>query len=266
MVFFAWGEIYSLFPATCGDTFGRKFAATNYGLLYTAKGTAALIVPLGSVLREATGDWLVVLYVAAGVNLLAAALALFVLKPMRRAFIRRSMDARARERIAAAGAPVAAGRVGVLRVDHLAGHPAVDDEFGAGDEAALRADEPGDEGGDVLGAADPAGRVLGVVFRAQRLPAHVDPAGAHAVGADIGAEAYGERVGERDEAALAGGVALGVRLGLAGAGRCDGHDRAARLPQEILGGAGEQERAGQVGRQDRVPLGKREVAELACGS
>ncbi len=101
MVFFAWGEIYSLFPATCGDTFGRRFATTNYGLLYTAKGTAALLVPLGSVLREMTGNWLAVLYMAAAVNLLTAALALFALKPLRRAFIRKSMAARAAERIAA---------------------------------------------------------------------------------------------------------------------------------------------------------------------
>jgi MFS family permease len=43
IVFFAWGEIYSLFPATCTDIYGRKFATTNYGLLYTAKGTAALL-------------------------------------------------------------------------------------------------------------------------------------------------------------------------------------------------------------------------------
>jgi OFA family oxalate/formate antiporter-like MFS transporter len=104
MVFFAWGEIYSLFPATSGDTFGRRFAATNYGLLYTAKGTASLLVPLGSVLRDATGSWLAVLYVAAVVNLLAAALALFVLKPMRGRFIRRSMQERAAERIAEAEA------------------------------------------------------------------------------------------------------------------------------------------------------------------
>jgi OFA family oxalate/formate antiporter-like MFS transporter len=109
VVFFAWGEIYSLFPATCGDTFGRKFAATNYGLLYTAKGTAALLVPLGSLLREATGTWLAVLYVAAGVNLLAAVLALFVLKPLRRAFIGRSMQARALERSAAATAALQGG-------------------------------------------------------------------------------------------------------------------------------------------------------------
>jgi OFA family oxalate/formate antiporter-like MFS transporter len=101
VVFFAWGEIYSLFPATCGDTFGRRHAAANYGLLYTAKGAAALAVPLGSLLRDATGDWLTVLYAAAGVNLLAAGLALFVLKPMRRRFIRRSMEAHARARIAA---------------------------------------------------------------------------------------------------------------------------------------------------------------------
>ncbi len=45
LVYFAWGEIYSLFPATCGDTYGKKFAASNYGLLYTAKGTAALVIP-----------------------------------------------------------------------------------------------------------------------------------------------------------------------------------------------------------------------------
>lgn len=104
VVFFAWGEIYSLFPATCGDTFGRKFAATNYGMLYTAKGTAALLVPFGSVLRDYTGDWLTVLYLCAGVNIIAAFLAMFALKPIRRAFIRRSMNERAAERIAEAKA------------------------------------------------------------------------------------------------------------------------------------------------------------------
>src|SRR5438034_1139728 len=58
LVFFAWGEIYSLFPATCTDMYGRKFATTNYGMLYTAKGTAALLVPLGNVLYDVTGkNW-----------------------------------------------------------------------------------------------------------------------------------------------------------------------------------------------------------------
>jgi len=83
MVFFAWGEIYSLFPATCTDIYGRKFATTNYGLLYTAKGTAALLVPLANVLTTATGNWHAVFIVAAVLNVLAALLALFVLKPMR---------------------------------------------------------------------------------------------------------------------------------------------------------------------------------------
>lgn len=48
--FFGWGEIYSLFPALCGDFFGRKRATTNYGFLYTAKGTASMFVPIGSAL------------------------------------------------------------------------------------------------------------------------------------------------------------------------------------------------------------------------
>ncbi|MDR5739413.1 MULTISPECIES: oxalate/formate MFS antiporter [unclassified Caballeronia] len=85
IVFFAWGEIYSLFPATCGDTFGPKFAATNAGLLYTAKGTAALLVPFSSVITKATGSWHSVFMLAAGMAAIAALLALFVLKPMRSA-------------------------------------------------------------------------------------------------------------------------------------------------------------------------------------
>jgi OFA family oxalate/formate antiporter-like MFS transporter len=95
LVFFAWGEIYSLFPATCGDTFGKKFAASNYGLLYTAKGTAALLVPVGSILRADTGSWLTVIYAAAAANILAAALALLVLRPLRKAFLERSMAEKA---------------------------------------------------------------------------------------------------------------------------------------------------------------------------
>ena len=83
VVFFAWGEIYSLFPATCTDIYGRKFATTNYGMLYTAKGTASLLVPLANVLTTATGSWHAVFYVAAILNIVAAAMALLVLKPMR---------------------------------------------------------------------------------------------------------------------------------------------------------------------------------------
>jgi len=85
LVFFAWGEIYSLFPATCTDLYGRKFATTNYGMLYTAKGTASLLVPLANVLTTATGSWHAVFYVAAILNIVAAVMALALLKPMRRA-------------------------------------------------------------------------------------------------------------------------------------------------------------------------------------
>src|SRR5215475_5832686 len=83
VVFFAWGEIYSLFPAICTDIYGRKFATANYGMLYTAKGTAALLVPLANVLTSATGSWHAVFYVAAILNIVAAVMALAVLKPMR---------------------------------------------------------------------------------------------------------------------------------------------------------------------------------------
>ena len=85
IVFFAWGEIYSLFPSTCADTFGSKYAASNAGLLYTAKGTAALLVPFSSLLAAATGDWHAVFIAASVMNAIAALLAWFVLRPMRRA-------------------------------------------------------------------------------------------------------------------------------------------------------------------------------------
>jgi MFS transporter, OFA family, oxalate/formate antiporter len=83
VVFFAWGEIYSLFPSTCTDVYGAKYATTNAGLLYTAKGTAALLVPLANVLAATSGDWRAVFLVAALMNLAAAIMALAVLKPLR---------------------------------------------------------------------------------------------------------------------------------------------------------------------------------------
>jgi OFA family oxalate/formate antiporter-like MFS transporter len=83
VVFFAWGEIYSLFPATCTDIYGRKFATTNYGMLYTAKGTASLLVPLANILTAKTGNWHAVFIVAAILNIAAAAMALAVLRPLR---------------------------------------------------------------------------------------------------------------------------------------------------------------------------------------
>jgi OFA family oxalate/formate antiporter-like MFS transporter len=84
LIFFTWGEIFSLFPSTCTDTYGAKYATTNAGLLYTAKGMAVWIVPLTSLIKEYSGDWHWVFATASIMNLVVAALALFVLKPMRR--------------------------------------------------------------------------------------------------------------------------------------------------------------------------------------
>jgi len=83
LIFFTWGEIFSLFPSTCTDTYGSKYATTNAGLLYTAKGTSAWVVPLTSLLKDYSGHWHWVFTTATIMNLIVAALALFVLKPMR---------------------------------------------------------------------------------------------------------------------------------------------------------------------------------------
>jgi OFA family oxalate/formate antiporter-like MFS transporter len=84
--FGVFGEIYSLFPATSGDTFGAKFATTNSGMLYTAKGTAALLVPIASLVASHYG-WQAVFVIAVALNATAALMAIFVVKPMRRTFI-----------------------------------------------------------------------------------------------------------------------------------------------------------------------------------
>ena len=86
MVFLFWGEIFSIFPAICADTFGVKFAAGNAGTLYTAKGTASLLVPLASVL-SAGGNWDRVFVAGAAITIVAAMLAKFLLAPMRKRFI-----------------------------------------------------------------------------------------------------------------------------------------------------------------------------------
>jgi MFS transporter, OFA family, oxalate/formate antiporter len=83
LVFFAWGEIYSLFPATCCDTYGTRYAAANAGLLYTAKGTASLLVPLSSLLSASRGGWHAVFLAASAMNFVAAFMALLLLKPLR---------------------------------------------------------------------------------------------------------------------------------------------------------------------------------------
>jgi OFA family oxalate/formate antiporter-like MFS transporter len=84
LIFLTWGEIFSLFPSTCTDTFGTKFATVNLSLLYTAKGASAFLVPIANLIKAATGGWHLVFVVTAIMNFVVVALALFVLKPLRR--------------------------------------------------------------------------------------------------------------------------------------------------------------------------------------
>jgi OFA family oxalate/formate antiporter-like MFS transporter len=82
LYFGVYGEIFSLFPATQGDTYGSKYAAANAGMLYTAKGTGALLVPIMTALSKDHGYGLM-FTIFVTFNIVAALLALFVLKPMR---------------------------------------------------------------------------------------------------------------------------------------------------------------------------------------
>jgi len=83
LIFLTWGEIFSLFPSTCTDTFGTKFATVNLSLLYTAKGASAFLVPVANLIKSHTGSWHMVFVITAIMNFVVVALALFVLKPMR---------------------------------------------------------------------------------------------------------------------------------------------------------------------------------------
>ncbi len=83
MVFFTWGEIFSLFPSTCTDLFGTKYASANAGLLYTAKGVSVFLVPLANVLVGKTGSWSGVMLACAAANVVVVVLALFILRPIR---------------------------------------------------------------------------------------------------------------------------------------------------------------------------------------
>ena len=83
LIFLTWGEIFSLFPSTCTDSFGPQYATTNLSLLYTAKGASAFLVPLANVIQSATGSWHMVFVATAIMNFVVVGLALFVLRPLR---------------------------------------------------------------------------------------------------------------------------------------------------------------------------------------
>jgi OFA family oxalate/formate antiporter-like MFS transporter len=102
LVFLFWGEIFVVFPAVCGDSFGITHATANNGLLYTAKGTAALAVPLANVITSVTNDWTIVLIASAVCSLIAGILAKFALVPLRKRLLRQFDKS--------AAMPLAAGR------------------------------------------------------------------------------------------------------------------------------------------------------------
>ena len=88
LVFFGWGEIFSLFPSTLTDTFGTAHATTNYGFLYMAQGVGSILgAPIAAMVFEKTGSWLPVFALVIAMDVLTGLLALFVLKPMRRQLV-----------------------------------------------------------------------------------------------------------------------------------------------------------------------------------
>jgi oxalate/formate antiporter len=91
LVFFGWGEIFSLFPSTLTDTFGPRHATTNYGFLYMAQGVGSILGgPLAALLYQNTGTWTTVFALVIAMNFATAALALFALKPARHRYLSRT--------------------------------------------------------------------------------------------------------------------------------------------------------------------------------
>jgi len=87
LVFFGWGEIFSLFPATLTDTFGTRNATRNYGCLYIAQGIGSFLGgPMAALLHGTSGTWVTVFYVAIAADVLTAVLAIIALKPLRTAY------------------------------------------------------------------------------------------------------------------------------------------------------------------------------------
>jgi MFS family permease len=87
VVFFGWGEIFSLFPSTLTDTFGTRHATTNYGFLYMAQGIGSVLGgPVAALIYQSAGSWMPVFGLIIGMDFATAMLAFFVLKPVRRSF------------------------------------------------------------------------------------------------------------------------------------------------------------------------------------
>jgi oxalate/formate antiporter len=88
VVFFGWGEIFSLFPSTLTDTFGQKHATTNYGFLYMAQGVGSIIgAPVAAYIHSVADSWIPVFAIMIALDATAALLAFFVLRPMRAKYV-----------------------------------------------------------------------------------------------------------------------------------------------------------------------------------
>jgi len=110
VTFFAWGDIYSLFPSAIADIFGSKHSTRNYGIQYTAKGLGSILAGPGAAwLSGRSESWAPVLWLAVGCNLTAAALAVFWLKPLITRLVKEQLSARGREVTPAVVQEVAAG-------------------------------------------------------------------------------------------------------------------------------------------------------------
>jgi OFA family oxalate/formate antiporter-like MFS transporter len=91
LCFFAWGNIFSLFPSITGDLYGNKWATTNYGIVYTAKGVAAAFAGPGAAwMFTKTGSWTKVFWAMIVCDLVAAFMALLWLKPLATRVVRES--------------------------------------------------------------------------------------------------------------------------------------------------------------------------------
>jgi len=94
LAFFSWGEIFSLFPSITGDLFGRRYATTNYGIVYTAKGLAAIFAgPIAALAKSASGSWVPVFWAMVICSAVDAVLALVLLKPLAQRTVRSTMRA-----------------------------------------------------------------------------------------------------------------------------------------------------------------------------
>jgi OFA family oxalate/formate antiporter-like MFS transporter len=88
VVFFGWGEIFSLFPSTLTDTFGTKSATANYGFLYMAQGVGSVLgAPVAALIYAKAGSWLPVFAIIIGLDALTGILALIALKPLRKSYL-----------------------------------------------------------------------------------------------------------------------------------------------------------------------------------